>query len=699
METELYVKDKLYDIAYLGGENPLPFFSDEVQDLKVPVDESMNEEDIRYLGWDNGRKVLPYRMQDRYTRKMSRRKLKTVILENDHLRVEVLPQLGARVHSLYDKKEERELLFRNPYIRFGNLALRNAWFAGGIEWNIGQLGHSYFTCSSVYVARIHSWEDSVGIRIYEYERRKGLFWQVDLHLPMESRYLFCHIRIENTTGRELPMYWWTNIALPERKSTRVIAPAEEVIYMRSSTSGKRREKNYYDSYGYGKSRLPYIPSLDGKDATYPSNYDFSSEIYYQCQGVEMPWGAAIEGDGRGFIEISTKNFPVRKMFCFGMHQGGRHWKEFLSREGEAYIELQAGFGKTQQHSVPMKRGDVWEWTELFGSIKTDPKIAHSNDWGEVVHGVTNSLESTIKPTVLRSFNEQLSRYALFKPVEILHVGSGWGALEIERCKREGVVGRVPVSLNFPEDSMGKDEKPWLELLKSGILPRKNTNEVPDSWMVQSEWLPLLEKSLERERNWYSLLHYGVMLMENGDKVGARKVWEESIRLEASCWVFRNLGQLALRDNNTLLARTYLGKAWEKAVEDGILEPGIAEEYLEILNRCGMYDESLTVYENLPEEIKRLDRVRIVRARIAYEKDDFNTLEEILKGEFACIREGETELTDLWFGMWEKKLSARLGGIVTEAIREEVRRKYPPPKNIDFRKVSDIDRSMVREDYE
>ena len=41
----------------------------------------------------------------------------------------------------------RELLFNNPIYQPANLALRNAWLAGGIEWNVGQFGHSFLTCS------------------------------------------------------------------------------------------------------------------------------------------------------------------------------------------------------------------------------------------------------------------------------------------------------------------------------------------------------------------------------------------------------------------------------------------------------------------------------------------------------------------------------------------------------------------------
>ncbi|MEI6297439.1 MAG: hypothetical protein WCO84_07430, partial [bacterium] len=39
--------------------------------------------------------------------------------------------------SVFAKPENRDLLLSNPVYQPGNLALRNAWTSGGIEWNIG----------------------------------------------------------------------------------------------------------------------------------------------------------------------------------------------------------------------------------------------------------------------------------------------------------------------------------------------------------------------------------------------------------------------------------------------------------------------------------------------------------------------------------------------------------------------------------
>ncbi len=70
------------------------------------------------------------------------------------LRVTVLPTLGGRVWSLYDHVSWRELLFGNPAMHFANFGLTNAWFAGGIEWNLGSTGHTTLSCRPMHAALV-----------------------------------------------------------------------------------------------------------------------------------------------------------------------------------------------------------------------------------------------------------------------------------------------------------------------------------------------------------------------------------------------------------------------------------------------------------------------------------------------------------------------------------------------------------------
>ncbi|MGN6521694.1 MAG: DUF5107 domain-containing protein, partial [Actinomycetes bacterium] len=80
---------------------------------------------------------LPYGVLSDYDRADSELELPGVELTNGQFTATVLPTLGGRVWSLVDHtRGDRELLFRNPRLRFANFGLTDAWFAGGIEWNL-----------------------------------------------------------------------------------------------------------------------------------------------------------------------------------------------------------------------------------------------------------------------------------------------------------------------------------------------------------------------------------------------------------------------------------------------------------------------------------------------------------------------------------------------------------------------------------
>ncbi|HAZ18624.1 MAG TPA: DUF5107 domain-containing protein, partial [Clostridiales bacterium] len=61
------------------------------------------------------------------------------------------------------------------------------------------------------------------LRVYEYERCKGLFWHLDFHLPKGSELLYAYVRIVNMKNETVPMYWWTNIAVRETEKTRLFS--------------------------------------------------------------------------------------------------------------------------------------------------------------------------------------------------------------------------------------------------------------------------------------------------------------------------------------------------------------------------------------------------------------------------------------------------------------------------------------------
>ena len=136
--------------AELGECNPLPdIMNNTYIHARYTLSPSVTREEGRYIGWGMLPTLLPYLAQDGYTRERKDMELPAVVLENKYLRAVFLPSLGGRLWQLYDKVGRRDLLYVNPVFQPCNLALRNAWFSGGVEFNLGIRGHSPFTCSGM----------------------------------------------------------------------------------------------------------------------------------------------------------------------------------------------------------------------------------------------------------------------------------------------------------------------------------------------------------------------------------------------------------------------------------------------------------------------------------------------------------------------------------------------------------------------
>ena len=660
--------------AALGPENPLPQFRDPQPDRVVPVRDSVPAEKRERLGDATGFRVLPYRLQDRYTRRREPLTFNSAVLENEHLRATFLPELGGRLISLVQKPDGRELLCRNPVFQPANLAIRNAWFSGGIEWNLGLFGHAFTTCSPLFAATFMSVDGSPGLRLYEFERCTQLFWQIDFTLPSGSPWLIAHARVMNPNADPAPLYWWTNIAVPDAPGVRVLAPARDALYIDFDLQ----------PHGFGNASLPALPTLDGADGTYPANYPFASEFFFQCDATDLPWEAAITPDGLGFIEASTPPLRHRKLWCWGNHQGGRHWQDFLAPGGYPYIEIQAGLAPTQLHGLELAGGAQVSWTQVFGAIEADPTRTHGADWADACAAVEDALTTNLSATLLADIDAACRAQAERPADAIVQTGSGWGALEFAR---RGTDKALPKQLVFPPETLGPAQAPWLALLEGGVLPEQDPALLPGEYMVQPEWRERLEASLGRPggRHWSALLHLGVMRYEAFDLAGAERAWRESQALTPNAWALRNLAALALQRDDRTGASALYDEAWAAASADA--RSALVVEYLAALCAAGRYAEGRAVLEALPPEALDDDRVQIWRGQIALALNDLDTVESVLTRDYAVIREGETALTDLWDELCARRVAARLGAPLDDALRARVKVEMPPPERIDFRMLT------------
>lgn len=667
--TNLSVQPYEIPAAQLGPENPLPAFRAPNPDLSVITAQNVPEEDKEYLGWQTAFRVLPYRMQDSYSREKHPRAFRSVVLENEFLKAVFLPELGGRLVSLSHKPEARELLDRNPVFQSANLALRNAWFSGGIEWNAGHFGHHYLTCSPVFAARITGTAGEPALRLFEWDRVKCFPWQIDFHLPPGSQFLFAKIRLVNPHNEEIPMYWWTNMGVEETPDTRVLVPTDKAIH--GSTEGFK---------------VVDFPDGDGGDVSYPAHARKSQEYFFRLPPNERKWIAALRCDGAGLVQVSTNRLLGRKLFLWGTSQGGRRWKEFLAQPGSSYFEIQAGLARTQIESIPMPARAEWTWTEAFGLMHADASATHSDDWGQARHATALALDAMLPVNRMDELDRSFAAIMTQPTGEILARASGWGALERRRLKIQEQPDNIPSELSFPEDTLGNDQIHWISLLTEGALPERKPEDDPGQYMIQPEWCKLLEESIcsGRGNHWLAWLHLGIMRLEAFDTKGARAAWEESLKLKASGWALRNLAMLDIQAENLDAACAYLKQAWEI----GPKLPQLAVEYAQVLVKTESYDDLAAFTRELPPDIRANERIRLLLAQAALHQGYLDGIEDLFEHDFATVREGEVSLTDLWFAFHEKRISAVEGAPVDDALRDRVRILFPPPSKIDFRMTED-----------
>jgi hypothetical protein len=660
--THIYPSTRSIRVSDLGPANPLPQFRLARFDTRPEVAHpSLSaEESAGVFAWGS-HPILPYLLLDGYDRSQAEGEFPVIRVENESLRLIVYPQAGGRLASMFDTAAGCELLHDNPAFQPANLAVLNAWFSGGVEWNGIIPGHSPFTCAPVFAGRVESDRGPI-LRLYEFERIREAAWQVDLYLPPGEGRLWVHGRLLNPNPHSIAAYWWTNIAAPLLPGSRVLAQADHCI-----------EHVLPDGHLEAMS----FPAAHGFDGSYPEHYGYAASVFFRPERPRLrPWLAALREDGSGLLHVSTASLPGRKLFVFGSHRGGRRWMDFLSLPGRgAYIEVQAGARPTQDQEFVIPAGAAFEWTECLGHIGVERAIAHQGDFAAACHAADELARAAVPQERLLEMDAWLHARVDAPVTEVLHRGAAWGLLH------ERLTGN-PLAPGLDFAAPIAAEQPWAELAETGTFSAASLGRAPESWAVSPLWVSRLEESKARQGvTWLHELFLGVARLNEGQVDAAREHFSASLALHDNYLAHRCLAQIAqLRDDERDQATDDYLSAYALS---GDLAP-LAVEICQFCQQTGQFallEEFLT---RLPDDVRRHERIALARGRVALQRGDYATLREVLQGRFATIREGETLLTELWFGLHEGEAQARLGRPLTEEERQEVIDANPMPYELDFR---------------
>ena len=600
--------------AELGGENPHAA----LYQPYMPAATYMGRE----IRADHG---MPYRQLDGYNRTRKQFYHRVAVLESDRLIAVFLLDLGGRLWSLHHKPTGRELVHVNPVFQPANFAIRNAWTSGGIEWNIGIFGHSVFTSSPVFAGKTVNPDGTDGLRIWEYERRRGAVWQLDVWAPDGSDFLYWSPRIVNKEEQSVPMYWWTCIAVNEEPEARVLAPAVTAM-----------------EPDHAAGDVPVTRDLAQEpDLTYPQRRDLPHDTYFDISAGDRPWVAQVSPNGEGVVHVSSRQLIGRKQWVWGMEPCGRRWQDWLNPGGLPYIEIQGGLAARQSEYVEMPAGADWSWLEAYGPTSQ----IDASDWNHSVEAVKGNLSHTLGEEEFEARLENLRRVGQTAPVEVLHQGSAYGALETKRREKRNLPPLANEATPFPNSSIGFDDFQWLQLLERGELPNIESTESPGSY-VGPEWREILEA--EEPKSWLTWLHLGCVYFQEGNSDKARDAWE---RIQPNGWAARNLGVLDMLAGNQESAAAQLLEAHRLLPE----QPHLVDEICRLLTTMKDFATLAPFLSELSPALQLRPRARLAQAQLFMHQGEIDHVASYFETncDLADIREAETTISDLWRALCER----------------------------------------------
>ncbi len=279
-------------------------------------------------------KVYPYPTTEKISHEKKDKIWHAVYLENEYLKVMILPELGGRIQRAYDKTNDYDFVYYNHVIKPALVGLAGPWISGGIEFNWPQ-HHRPTTYMPVdHLAETHE-DGSVTLLVGDVDQMYGTKVMTSFTLYPGKAYIEIRGQLYNRTPLPQTFLWWANPAVSVNEYTQSIFPPDvHTVYDHGKRAVSRfpiAKGEYYKhdySEGVDISRYKNIPVPTSYMAE-TSKYDFVGGYDYKKEA--------------GLLHVADHHFsPGKKQWTWGCGEFGKAWDRNLTDEDGPYIELMTG---------------------------------------------------------------------------------------------------------------------------------------------------------------------------------------------------------------------------------------------------------------------------------------------------------------------------------------------------------------------
>ncbi len=278
--------------------------------------------------------VYPYPVIESISNEKTDKEYEAVYIENEYIKVMILPELGGRVQMAYDKIRQRHFVYYNHVIKPALVGLAGPWISGGIEFNWPQ-HHRPSTYMPVDCKIEENEDGSVTVWVSEMERMFHQKGMAGFTLRPGCAFLEIKGVLYNRTDMPQTFLWWANPAVAVNDHYQSVFPPDiNAVF----DHGKRAVSSFPIATGtYYK--MDYSAGVD------ISNYkNIKVPTSYMGVNSRFDFEGGYENDTKaGMLHVCSHHVsPGKKQWTWGNGDFGRAWDRNLTDEDGPYIELMAG---------------------------------------------------------------------------------------------------------------------------------------------------------------------------------------------------------------------------------------------------------------------------------------------------------------------------------------------------------------------
>ena len=270
-------------------------------------------------------RIYPYHRWDGYDSQGAPAEWEMVVLENAHIKVWINPAAGGKVWGAVEKTTGREFIYFNHAAKFRDVAMRGPWTSGGIEFNVGLLGHSLSCAAPVDHYTLENADGSASCFVGAADLSSGTRWWVEICLPADAAWFRTRTCWYNDSGAETSYYAWSNAGIRASGGLEYIFPGHAYL-------------------GHDGKAHSWPQDGEGHDLSKYAQNDFGHYKSYHVVGsVSDFWGCYWRDEDFGMAHYSAYDQrPGKKIWIWGLSRYGMIWEDLLTDSDGQYSEVQSG---------------------------------------------------------------------------------------------------------------------------------------------------------------------------------------------------------------------------------------------------------------------------------------------------------------------------------------------------------------------